>query len=85
MFTETQVSPVLRILSQEHELAQLIPYEKLCCFFNKHNPEVDAKIMYTLFSQLRYSQLNKQVNIDTPQIEQTVRRIIAWVMSIRLH
>jgi AcrR family transcriptional regulator len=85
MFTETQVSPILRILSQEHELAQLIPYEKLCCFFNKHNPEVDAKIMYTVFSQLRYSQLNKQVNIDTLQIEQTVRRIIAWIMSIRQH
>jgi DNA-binding transcriptional regulator YbjK len=85
MFTETQVSPNLLSLSQEHESAQLIPYEQLCCFFNKHNPEIDAKIMYTVFSQLRYSQLCKQVNIDTIQIEQTVRRIIAWMMSIKQH
>jgi DNA-binding transcriptional regulator YbjK len=83
MFTETQVSPNLRLLSQEHELAQLIPYEELCRFFNKVNPEVDAKIMYTVFSQLRYSQLCKQVNIDTLNIEQTVRRIISWIMSIK--
>ena len=83
MFTETQVTPSLRLLSQEHELSQLIPYKELCQFFNKINPEVDAKIMYTIFSQLRYAQLYKQVNIDTLIIEQTVRRVIAWIMSIK--
>lgn len=83
MFTESQTSPNLRLLSQEHELAQLIPYEELCRFFNKIHPEVDAKIMYTVFSQLRYGQLYQQVNVDTQLIEQTVRQIIAMVMSIK--
>ncbi len=83
MFTEIQVTPALRLLVQEHELAQLIPYEKLCRFFNKVNPELDAKIMYTVFSQLQYAQLANQVNIDSQQIEQTTRRIIAWIMSLK--
>lgn len=83
MLTEIQVTPALRLLVQEHELAQLVPYEQLCQFFNKVSPELDAKIMYTVFSQLQYGQLANQVNIDQKLIEQTTRRIIAWIMSLK--
>jgi AcrR family transcriptional regulator len=83
MLTEIQVTPELRTLIQEHELAQLIPYEKLCQFFNKHTPELDAKIMYTVFSQLQYGQLTKQVSIDSKLIEQTTHKIFTWVMSLK--
>lgn len=83
MLTEVQVSPALRLLAQEHELAQLVPYQQLCEFFNKVSPEIDAKIMYTVFSQLQYGQLARQVNIDNALIEQTTRRIIAWIMSLK--
>ena len=83
MLTEIQVTPALRLLAQEHELAQLAPYQQLCQFFNKVSPELDAKIMYSVFSQLQYGQLAKQVNIDTALIEQTTRRIIAWIMSLK--
>jgi len=83
MLTEIQVTPELRLLIQEHELAQLVPYEQLCSFFNKVNPELDAKIMYTVFSQLQYSQLTKQVSIDVKLVSQTTRRIISWIMSLK--
>jgi len=83
MLTEIQVTPELRLLVQEHELAQLVPYEQLCQFFNKVNPELDAKIMYTVFSQLQYSQLAKQVNIDSELIQQTTRKILAWIMLLK--
>jgi AcrR family transcriptional regulator len=83
MLTEIQVTPELRLLIQEHELAQLVPYEQLCSFFNKVTPELDAKIMYTVFSQLQYSQLTKQVSIDVKLISQTIRRIISWIMSVK--
>ncbi len=83
MLTEIQVTPELRLLVQEHESAQLVPYEQLCQFFNKVNPELDAKIMYTVFSQLQYSQLAKQVNIDMELIKQTTRKILAWIMSLK--
>lgn len=83
MLTEIQVTPELRLLIQEHELAQLVPYEQLCGFFNKVNPELDAKIMYTVFSQLQYSQLANQINIDNELIQQTTHKIIAWIMSLK--
>jgi len=83
MLTEIQVTPELRLLVQEHELSQLVPYEQLCRFFNKVNPELDAKIMYTVFSQLQYGQLSKQVNIDIELIRQTTRKILAWIMSLK--
>ena len=83
MLTEIQVTPELRLLIQEHELAQLVPYEQLCSFFNKVSPELDAKIMYTVFSQLQYSQLTKQVSIDVDLIAQTTRRVISWIMSLK--
>jgi len=83
MLTEIQVTPVLRVLVHEHESVQLLPYEQLCQFFNKINPQLDAKIMYTVFSQLQYGQLTKQISIDSELIEQTTRRIIAWVMSVK--
>lgn len=83
MLTEIQVSPELRILVREHEFAQLAPYEQLCRFFNKVDPELDAKIMYTVFAQLQYGQLTKQVSIDSDVIEQTTHRIFAWIMSLK--
>lgn len=83
MLTEIQVTPELRLLIQEHELAQLVPYEQLCHFFNKVNPELDAKIMYTVFSQLQYGQLTKQVNINSELIQQTTRKVLAWIMSLK--
>ena len=83
MLTETLVTPELRLLVQEHELIQLVPYEKLCLPFNKLTPELDAKIMHTVFSQLQYRQLPNQVNVDSKLITQTVHKIIAWIMSLK--
>jgi len=83
MLTEIQVTPELRLLIQKHELAQLVPYEQLCRLFNKVTPELDAKIMYTQFSQLQYGQLTKQISIDSKLIEKTTHRIFSWVMSLK--
>jgi DNA-binding transcriptional regulator YbjK len=83
MITEVQISPELRLLAQKHDLAQLIPFERLCSYFNKVDPQLDAKIMHTVFSQLQYSQLAKQTDIDEETITKTAYRIIAWVMGLK--
>lgn len=83
MLTAHQISPELRLLVQEHELSQLVPFEQLCGFFNKDTPDVDAKIMYTVFSQLHYSQLANQVSIDVDLIHQTVKKVLGWIMSVK--
>lgn len=83
MFTEIQVSPQLRLLAQEHDLSQLVPFEQLCGFFNKVDPELDAKVMHTVFSQLQYSQLARQTDIEVDTITRTTYKIIAWIMGLK--
>lgn len=83
MFTEAQISPSLRIVAKEHGLALLVPFEQLCLFFNKVDPELDAKIMHTIFSQLQYSQLAKKTDIDVETITRTTHKIIAWIMGLK--
>ena len=81
--SEVQVSPRLRLLTQEHDLAQRLPYEQLCANFNKVDATLDAKIMHTVFSQLQYSQLTNQINIDTKLIKQTVTKVIVWIIGLK--
>lgn len=84
LFTEIQVSPQLRQLASQHEQAQLMPFEYLCRFFNKVDPELDAKIMRTVFTQLKYSHLAQcKKSIDVKEIETTTRKIIGWVMGLK--
>jgi|GEM_PF-774230 len=83
MFTEVQVSPQLHFLAQEHDLALLVPFEQLCRFFNKVDPELDAKVMRTVLSQLQYSQLAKQPNVDVEVINKTTYKIISWIMGLK--
>ena len=83
MVTEAHLSPELRTLSQEHELSELAPYKQLCLFFNHVNPELDAKIMYTVFINLQYQQLANQVNTNYAVIDQTIQRLFGWIMGLK--
>lgn len=83
MLTEVQISPKLRLLSQEHELSQLAPYEHMCGFFNKDNPELDAKIIYSVFAKLQYEQLTNQIDINYTLIQKTTRRLFGWIMAVK--
>lgn len=84
LFTEIQVTPQLRELAHHHRNALLAPFVKLCSYFNKSTAETDADIMLTLFTQLEYRNLmNPSNQIDIKTIEQTVKRIIHWIMQIK--
>ncbi|RHW77271.1 TetR/AcrR family transcriptional regulator [Colwellia sp. RSH04] len=85
LFTEIQVSPVLRELAQLHEQAQLLPFEHICKFFNKVDPELDAKLMRTIFTQLKYSLLAKQQSHEknVEEVKLTTNKIISWVIGVK--
>ncbi|TPH12930.1 TetR/AcrR family transcriptional regulator [Litorilituus lipolyticus] len=85
LFTEIQVSPVLRELARLHEQAQLLPFEHICGFFNKTDPELDAKLMRTIFTQLKYSLLAKQQSHEknVEEVRKTANKIISWVIGIK--
>jgi len=84
MFTTMKVSPELKQLAQEHELSQLKPFTKLANYFNKKDPEIDAQMMRTIFSQLQYSQLAiepKELSIEP--VQKVTRKLMAWIMGIK--
>ncbi len=84
MFSATQVTPELKKLAHEHEQALVKPFILLCKHFNKIDPEIDAHIMLTVFSQLQYRQLAlppEEQNINL--FQKKVRKIIAWIMGLK--
>lgn len=84
MFTSVKVTPELKKLAKEHEDSQLQPFTKLAKFFNKKDPEVDARIMWTLFLQLQYTQLplNQNERSIKPILEMTTK-LLSWVIGVK--
>lgn len=82
LFTEIQITPQLRELAKTHRHALLLPFMKLCSYFNKNNAPVDADIMLTLFTQLEYRNLVISPDeIDVKYIHQVVERLVQWIMK----
>ncbi|MBL4941421.1 MAG: TetR family transcriptional regulator [Colwellia sp.] len=84
MFTTVQVSPELKKLAYEHEQSQLRPFTKLAQHFNKKDPEIDAQIMRTIFSQLQYSQLPLAPNERSIEpIQKVTKKLMCWIMGLK--
>lgn len=84
MFTSVQTSLELKKLAHEHEQSQLKPLTQLISFFNKKDPEVDAQIMRTVFSQLQYSLLGVEPNeLSIEPINKVTRKLIGWIMGLK--
>lgn len=84
MFTTVKVTPELKKLAKEHEDYQLQPFTKLATFFNKKDPDIDARIMWTLFLQLQYTQLplNKNERSIEPILDVTTK-LLSWIMGLK--
>lgn len=84
MFTAVKTSPELKKLAHEHEESQLEPLTQLASFFNKVDPEVDAQMMRTVFSQLQYSLLGVEPNeLSIQPIYKVTRKLIGWIMGVK--
>jgi DNA-binding transcriptional regulator YbjK len=84
LFTEIQISPKLRELAQIHKQALILPFIKLCSYFNDDNAALDADIMLTVFTQLEYRNLVVPVDeINVDNIQKTVERLIYWILQLK--
>jgi DNA-binding transcriptional regulator YbjK len=84
LFTEIQISPALRQLANSHRQALLQPFIQWCRYFNKNNPQVDADIMLTMFTQLEYRNLSVDKEfIDIDEIKATTTRTIGIAMNLK--
>ena len=84
MLTTTQATVELMQLKKSHEQSRIQPLTKLCAHFNNADPEIDALMMQTIFSQLQYQHVALPVDIHhQTKIELSVNKILAWVMGIK--
>ncbi len=84
LFTEVQVSPQLHALAEMHRTTLLAPYIRLCEFLKSNNPQIDADIMLTVFTQLEYRYLAIPINeLLLENINATVCRVIGNTMNLK--
>jgi len=84
MFTTAPVSSELKRLTSEHKESQLEPLTKLASYFNSKDPEIDAKIMCSIFSQIEYSQLLIEPSeLSIEPIHKITRKMLGWVMGLK--
>jgi DNA-binding transcriptional regulator YbjK len=84
MNTAVNVSPELKKLAKEHEKSEIEPFTTLASIFNKTDPEVDAQMMRTVFSQLQYNQLPlppEERSIEP--IQKVTRKLLGWIMGLK--
>ena len=84
MFTEIHFNSHLHQIANEYEVSLLLPYQKLCTYFNNKNPNVDAKILHTIISQLQYEMLTQDNSkLDIESIKETTEKVIGWIMKLK--
>lgn len=84
LFTEIQITPELRSLAKQHKTLLLSPFIKLCRYFNKQDPELNADIMLTMYKQIEYRNLADDFDEQKrEEINQVTQRIIRWIMGLK--
>ena len=84
LFTEIQTTPQLRELATQHRNILLIPFVQLCRYFDKDNAEIDAEILFTIFTQIEYKNIMSPIDeLDREAIYQQVNRVIGWIMKVK--
>ena len=84
MNTTVKVNPKLKEIAKEHEISEMKPFTELASFFNKKDPDIDAQMMRTVFSQLQYHQLS--LTPDERSIEpmmKAIRKLLGWIMGLK--
>jgi DNA-binding transcriptional regulator YbjK len=84
LFTEVQISPQLHALADVHRETLLAPYIRLCEFLNSRDPQIDADIMLTVFTQLEYRHVAMTCKtLSLEKIHTTVKRVIGIMMNLK--
>ena len=84
MNTTVKVNPKLKEIAKEHEISEMKPFTELASFFNKKDPDIDAQMMRTVFSQLQYYQLS--LTPDKRSIEpmmKAIKKLLGWIMGLK--
>ena len=83
-FTSVRLTPALRELALQHRRNLLAPLVKLCEFFNKADPHIDADLLLDTVTRLEYNAPTQEPDsIDRDNIESLLRRQIGWALGLK--
>jgi DNA-binding transcriptional regulator YbjK len=83
-FTEARLSPRLRSLAKTHRRQLLLPLERLCGYFNRNDPELDAELLLDTITALEYQGLALPRNTRSRRrVEALIRRQFGWVLGLK--
>lgn len=84
LLTQSTYSEDLNKLSIAHRETLIEPYVKLCTYFNRQAPEVDAEIIFSVIKQIQYSHLNTDdVENLTDEIKPLLTRLLVMLLQIK--
>jgi DNA-binding transcriptional regulator YbjK len=83
-FTEARLSAPLRKLGMTHRQQLLVPMVRLCAYFNRVDPELDAELLLDTITALEYQGLALPRNAASrARVHDLVKRQLGWVLGLK--
>ncbi len=83
-FTEARLSAELRQLGLAHRQQLLEPMIRLCGYFNRTDPELDAQLLLDTITALEYQGLALSGTVRSrTRVRDLVRRQLGWILGLK--
>ncbi len=84
LFNEGRLSPEVRQMAAEHRRQLLEPLTKLCRYFNRRDPEINAELLFGAITSMEYQSLTlPREDVDLERIATLLRRQIGWLAGLK--
>lgn len=83
-FTEARLSAELRRMGAEHREQLLRPIVRLCGYFNRRDPQLDAELLLDIITALEYQGVGRnRKDVDKQRIHALAHRQLGWMLGLR--
>jgi len=83
LFTEARLSPAVREMGVQHRQMQIRALLRLCRYFNRKDPEINAELLFSAITALQYQRLSLPRNaVNRDHIIILLRRQMGWLMGL---
>ena len=83
-FTEARLSKELREVGEAHRRTLLEPLVRMCRYFNKVDPEIDAELLLDTITSMEYQALGTPAaQVDDELVHRLLKRHIGWILGLK--
>ena len=84
LFNEARLSPQIDKLGLRQRKKQIEPLISLCRVFNRHDPEINAELLFGSITSMEYHALTlHRDEVDEAQIVALLRRLLGWLSGLK--